>query len=134
VFHLDRLRRGWPGDQELAVRRSHQEEVNAPAVDSNRHPQLYSARQELVRASVSEHGPHTYDRLDGTLFVVGVWEEEEQRIAPKLEEAAALVVRDPEHPGKHVVQDLGERLCADPSTASQPFREGREAGQVDKAE
>ena len=64
--------------------------------------------------------------------MAGPGEQEQERVAAELQEAAALAVRDREQLGEAAPDGVGELLGADLPALGQPLRELREARDVDE--
>ena len=78
------------GDDELAVRRADEEEVEDPAVDPHRHPQGDPLAQDGQAPDFSECPPHLDGGAAGTCLMGLTGEEEQQGVAAELEQPAPV--------------------------------------------
>ena len=109
------------------------EEMEAPAVEPDGHPQVHPADRGRKGPGLAQGGTHGDGGLGGHGRVVVAGERQEQGVAAELEQRAALAVGDLEHPGEHVVEDLGQLLGADAAPPGQALGEGGEARDVHEA-
>ena len=84
--------------------------MHRPAVDSDGHPEVQTAGGELGPLCVTQRGTHRQRGVHRAHLVIGSWEEQEERVATELEQAAPLLCGNGEHGGKDVIQDLGQLL------------------------
>lgn len=104
------------------------------AVETDRHLQTERSGGRPVLPSLTEHRLHLDRGTAGMDRMIVAPEDEQQRVAPELQQAATAVVGDPEHPSEDVVEDLGQLLGADPSPSGELLGQRGESRDVDVAE
>ena len=134
VLHRDRVRGGRPRDDQLAVRRACEEEVERPRVDAHVHAQRDLARGCVERAELVERAPHAVRRVAGARGMCVALEEEQERIAAELHEAAAVRVRDGEQACERRAHHVGHLFGAARPERCEALRHRGEAGDVDEGE
>ena len=123
----DRLGRGRPGDEQLAVHAPRREELDRPARDPDRHPQRDGAAGDPQPADPLDRPLHLPARARRTLGLLGAVEEEQQRVAAPLEQPGTPVVRLVEQRREDAVEGVAHQLGADLALAREPLGERREA-------
>ena len=131
-LHLDGTAGGRAGDDQLAMRIADEEEVDLTAVNADRHPQ----RDLACRGEADTHlvqGPlHGQGGGTGPALMFVSAEQEEQRIAPELEQVAAVYVGGREQGAEGVADDLGQLLGTDPALACEALGHLGESRDVDQ--
>ena len=134
AFHLDDLAHGLAAQDELAVAVAREEAVHAAGVDAGRHPQHDAPRGGVEPADLGQPALHA-DRAQRRAFLVRVvGEEEEQRIATELEEAAARGVRDGEERFEALADPAGDLFGAHLAVPGETLGHLGEARDVDERE
>ena len=119
AFHVgERADRG-AGEQQLAVRVADEEALERAGVHAGRHAQHDAPGGGVEPADVGEPGLHAERGAGGPLGVAGAGEEEEQRVAAELQEAAAGLVRDLEQRLEAGADRVGHLFGADLAVAGQ---------------
>jgi hypothetical protein len=129
-LHLDGARRRRACDDQLAVRRADEEEVEPAAVDADVHAQLDRSRRGFEPPDLAEAAAHAECGARSARCVVGARIEEEERIASELEQATPVAVRDLEELGEGRVHHLRDLLGAGLALRGQLLGHRREAGDV----
>ena len=127
---MHRVGRVRPGDDQLAIGRTDQEEMERAGVhsDGDRELELAHRRRDLGRTSkILSHLDGCGGRL---LCVIRAGEQQEQRIAPELQQLSTATGGDAEHAAEHAAQRLDEFLGADSPSRGQALGQGGEAGDV----
>ncbi len=132
VLHQHGLAGGRAGDHQLAVGGAHQEEVEDPAAHAHRHPERDEARRGLDPPDRAELAAHPERRPRRAHGMVLLGEEEHERVATELHEAAAVLVRHDEEPREDRPQDVRDLLGAHLAVARQSLGHLREPRDVDE--
>ena len=90
-----------------------EEEVERPAVDPDRHAEADLPGRRLDPADLSERATHRDSGAGRLAGMVLTGEEEQQRVAAELDQAAAVPVRDSEEPGEDGAEDVGDLFGPD---------------------
>jgi hypothetical protein len=133
-LEANRCRRRRPGHDELAVRALDDEEVAAARVDPRRHPQRDRADGAHRPARLVDQPVHVGRRLAGSPLVAVAREENEQRVPAELEDVAAVAVGDADQARVDAREEQNELLRPGAALGLEPFREPREAGDVQRDE
>ena len=132
VLHQHRVRPGRAGHDQLAVRIPHEEEVERTAVRAHRHAQLDLGARQVDLADGPQGGAHPHGGRAGPSSVSLAREEQQQRVAAELEQAATVRVGDGEQLGEAGLDRLGDLFGALLPLAGQLLGQFREAGDVDE--
>ena len=139
--NLARLRRMLHGDeaapagarrQQFDVRRADGKEMEFAGMHALRHPQRDVRTGNLDAADGAQDTAHQRRRTAGALDVAFALEPEQQRIAPELQQAAAVLVRDLEDRFETASDCLRNLLRALAALAGEPLRQLGETGDIDE--
>ena len=133
-LHRDGARDAGPGQQQLAVRLTDEEEVVGVGVDADVHLQLDRPDRGLRLSELLQRRAHPVGGIAGTGGVVLAREEEQQRVAAELEQPAAEGVGDVEQALEGAVHHLRHLLGAELALLREPLVQRGEAGDVDEGE
>ena len=132
VLHQHRMRPGRAGHDQLAVRIPHQEEVERTAVRTHRHAQLDLGARQVDLADGPQRGAHPHGGRARPNRMSLAREEQQQRVAAELEQAATVRVGHGEQLGEAGLDRLGDLFGALFALAGQLLGQFREAGDVDE--
>ena len=131
-LHLDRGRCGRPTDDQLAMLRPGEREEEAAGIEAGMHLQCHGPGGRLRAPDRAQRLPHLERCARRAPLVALVVEEDEQCVSAELEQAAAVVVRDPEQGVEGRVHHLGHLLGACLALGRELLGHRREAGDVDE--
>jgi hypothetical protein len=132
VLELDRPPGLGPADDQLAVGRAREEEVEVAAVQADVHAQRHLPDGRVRPADRAQHPAHPVRRARAAPLVPRAREEEQEGVAAELQEAAAVRVRDVEQMPEGRVHDLVHLLRASLALSRQTLGHRGEAGDVDE--
>ena len=130
ALHAQHRRHGRAGDDRLAVRAAGEEQVQRAGVDADRHAQRRAGAGRGERAGGAQRAAHADRGAARALGVAVALEEQEQRVAAELQQAAAVRVGDLEQRGERAADRVADLLGALGADAGQPLGEPREARHV----
>ena len=130
ALHRHRLGGGGPGHDQLPVRAADEEEVKQTGVRTHRHPERHPPHRRRERAHPAQLRPHPVGGRDRAEGMVVALEEQEQRVAPELDQAAAAGVRLGEQCPEGVTDDVRDLLGTDLALPGEALRHLREPRNV----
>ena len=130
LLHPQRRGDGGAGDDRLAVRAAGQAERERAAVHAHRHPQRGPRARRDDRARGAQRAAHPDGRAQRALGVRVALEEQQQRVAAELQQAAAVRVGDREQRGERGLDRLADPLRALRAEPGEPLGQLREAADV----
>ena len=133
-LHRDGSRHPGAGQQQLSVRLADEEEVVRVGVHADVHLQRHRPDRGLRLSELLERRSHPVGGITGSSRVVLAREEEQQRVAPELEQPAAERVGDVEQALESAVHHLRHLLGAELALLRKPLVQRGEAGDVDERE
>ena len=133
-FHLHRPSRCGPGDEKLAVRLPHEEELKASGVEAGVHLQLNRAGGRLRSSDRSQRPTHLECSTRCSRGVIVTLVEQQQGVAAKLEQATALGIGHGEQCGEGGVHHLCDFFRAGSAEAGKPLGHCGESRDVDEGE
>ena len=134
LLHPHDLRRGGAGHQQLAVVAAGDEERALAAVDADRHAQLDPDTALVEPARLAQGAAHAGRRTARALRMAVAVEQQQQRIAAELQQAATGLVRDGQEGREAAADRSGETLGALATLPREPLGQLREAADVDEDE
>src|SRR3954451_10458 len=133
VFHADGTGPAGPRDDEFAMRPADMEEVVRPGVDADRHAELeVRAAGQLDPANIPKCTAHPHRRTACVGDVVTVLEQEQQRVAAELDQAAIVGVRDRQQIRETRLDRVGDLLGPLPADLRELLGELREPRDIDE--
>ena len=132
VLHPDRPRPPGPGHDQLAVGPADVEEVIRARVHADRHPQLDVRAGHFDPADLTQRPPHPHRRAAGVRHVIVFLEQQQQRVAAELDEAAVVGVGDRQQVGEAGLDRVRDLLGALLPHLRELLGQLREAGDVDE--
>ena len=118
-----------PDHEEFPMPRVDEVEVEGAAVDALRDPELHALHQRR-RPGAFDQATHPEAGRSSAGGVLVTGEQHEQGVTAELENVAAEVVDDLDHPAEALVQQDGEFLGTLASVPGEPLRQCGEAGDV----